>query len=163
MFKGKVNSTSLTNAKNRLIKFIGFGKYDVQNQTECMPYGLDSNPIKDMAAIYSATANGAQSVVIGYINKNQKAGVGEFRTFCTDENGEEKFYTWMKTDGTIEIGGTTDNAVLYSKLETAFNQLKAEFDAHFHQTSAPGANTSPPTIASTADITPAKNDKIKTI
>lgn len=167
MFKGKVISTSLNNLKNRLIKFTGFGKYDVQNQLESMPYGLDSSPIKNMSAIYSPTANGAQSIVIGYINKNQLAGAGEFRTFCTDEEGNEKFYTWMKVDdvlgGIIEIGGTADNAVKYSKLEQAFNQLKDEFTAHVHQTAAPGSNTSPPTVASTADITPAKNDKIKTI
>lgn len=118
-----VISTELKAAKTRLIKVLRYGKRDVQTPREIAPYGVDSSPIKDMVALYAPTSDISAPVIVGYINKNQKAGVGEFRTFATDANGTEKFYTWMKADGTMEIGGNIDYAVRYLKLDMA---LQAE-------------------------------------
>jgi len=168
----KVNSTSLDDLKRRVVKFLRLGKSDVQTSIEAMPFGVDSNPPKDMIALYIKTGENGKTVIAGYLNKDLKAEPGEFRTFATDENGNEKFYTWMKKDGTIEIGGDADNAVKYSKLEQAFNQLKQDFNAlvtafNAHQHTAPpggGATTGAQAAqTSSADISPAKNDKIKTI
>ena len=120
-----------------------------------------------------------QGFVVGYFNANQKAEVGEFRTFATDADGVEQFYTWMKSNGTMEIGGSVDNLVRYSELETAFNQLKQDFDSlvtaynsHIHITSATvGPTPVPGVIApttstgqpSSADITMSKIEEIKTL
>jgi len=49
---------------------------------------------------------------------------GEFRTYSTDKDGVEKFYTWLKNDGTYEVGGNDDFLVRYNELAAGFNQLK---------------------------------------
>lgn len=134
MFIGRVNSTSFNNAKERLIKFLGWGPNDVQSQKEASPYGTDSNPIKGMSAIYAQTANGSESVVIGYINKNQLADVGEHRTYSTDSDGNLKASIWLKKNGKILINADGDStevqintgqykAVLGDKNQTVLNNI----------------------------------------
>ena len=162
----------------RTIKVFVFGEEDVQTPNEVMPFGLDSCPTKDVLAAYSSTSATSDNIIIGYYNKNQKAAAGEYRTYATDSEGVEAFYTWMKADGTMEIGGDTDNMVRYSELETAFNELKSDFNdlvskynSHIHTTTAtigtgpvgvisPTATTGTPTAA---DITPSKIEEIKTL
>ena len=91
---------------------------------------------------------------------------GEYLVYSS-EDGTVKAYAWFKKSGDLELNGDDDNAVRYSKLEQAFNQLKADFEAHIHDTTAtigqgPTAGViSPPTAKSTADITQAKIDSIK--
>lgn len=162
----------------QVIKFLGLGKDDTQTAYQATPYGIDSSPVKDMVAVYSPTGVKGESVIIGYINKSQLAEPGEVRLYSTDSDGGLKFYTWLKADGTYEVGGDADNMVRYSKLEEAFNQLKDDHDAlvqtfnnHIHITTATVGTGPPGTIQatttteqpSTADITPAKIDEIKTI
>jgi hypothetical protein len=62
----------------------------------------------------------------------------------------------------MELGGNVDNAVRFSALETAFNQLKSDFDGHTHGGVDTGGGTTSPAITSSADITGAKIDNIKT-
>ena len=167
----KVISTVLQDAR-RLIKFARFGRADIKENFEAMPFGLDSNPIKDTVAAYSTTSVNGQSVVLGYVSTNQKAAVGEFRTYATDSSGTEVFYTWIKNNGTMEIGVNTDNFVRYSELESAFNEFKQDmnnqittvYNNHIH--TAPSGATGTPSVlgsASSADISGAKIDEIKTI
>lgn len=99
-----------------------FGKNDVLTSIEASPYGVDSNPVKDMIAIYAETKTG--SAIIGYMNVHQLAAVGEMRTYSTDADGVLKFYIWQKADGTCEIGGNTDNMVRFSKMAESVNELK---------------------------------------
>ncbi|HXP52431.1 MAG TPA: hypothetical protein VN922_20930, partial [Bacteroidia bacterium] len=117
--------------------------------------------------------NGA-SVIMGYINKNQKALTGEMRLFSTDAQGAEQMYVWLRNNGYLELGGDTNFAVKYNQLETEFNKLKtdhnnllADFKALIHPgvtvgTGSTGAYVSTLT-PNTSDITQVKNDKIKTI
>jgi hypothetical protein len=161
-----------------MIKFNRLGRSDVKEKLEVSPYGLDSNPVKNTVAIYTPTSVSGDGVVFGYVNPDQKADVGEFRTYATDADGVEVFYTWLKNDGTAEIGGDSDYMVRYSELESAFNELRDDFNqlvtdynAHIHTTTAtvgvgPVGVISPTTSqgsASTADISGAKIDEIKTI
>lgn len=168
----KTLSTKITDGK-RFIKFLRYGKDDVQTSVEAGAFGVDSNPVKDLIAVYAPTGEKGQTVIIGYLNKNQLADVGEFRMYSTDPNGVEKAYIWLKNDETIEIGGDDDHMVRYSALETAFNQLKSDFDSlvttfntHVHPgvTTGPGSTTvtATPSSPSSADITGAKIDDIKT-
>ena len=85
----------------------------------------------------------------------------------------------MKDDSTMEIGGSSDNMVRYSELQSAYNQLKSDFDnlvnsynTHIHVTTATvGATAVPgvllPTTAtetpSSGDISGAKIEEIKTL
>jgi hypothetical protein len=122
MFTGIVNSTSFNNLKSRFIKFTGWGKNDVKNHIECMPYGLDSNPIKNMVAVYIQNASG-QLVVTGYINVNQLADVGEFRCYSTDSDGNLKGQVWLKNDGSAQSTQNCSPAVLGDKNKTALTDF----------------------------------------
>lgn len=161
----KVLTTALNSLNQRAIKVLRFGVSDVQTSLEASPYGVDSNPIEGMVAIYSPTTDKGGSTIIGYINKNQKAGVGEFRTFATDADGVEKFYTWMKADGTMEIGGVADNAIRFSPLETATDTLATDINAQLTAIataiSSLGGSYTPSPIS--IDISGAKIDEIKTL
>ena len=174
----KVISTTIERGR-RIIKVLRYGKSDVQTSYETAPFGVDSSPIKDMRAIYSPTAERGKSVIVGYINENQIAEDGEVRLFSVDSNGNLKAYTHLKKNGTIEINGSADNMVRYSKLAVAFNELKADFNlhvstfnAHFHDVATatavtpgvPGISTptKTPSTPSTANISPSKIDDVKT-
>lgn len=152
------------------------GKDDVQESLEVSPYGIDSNPIKDMVALYSPTAEIGVNVVIGYVNKNKIADIGEFRVFSTDDKGEVKSYIHLKNDGVIQINGDNDNAVRYSELKKGFDSLKSDFNklvnafnSHVHATAAVGPPVPPtpipsviPAKTSLASIDKSKIDDIKT-
>lgn len=96
--------------------------------------------------------------------------------------GEKEFYSYtaslvkqailkLLADGTIYLNGDADNAVRYSALETAFNQLRddhndliIDYNAHVHPGVTAGAASTavkvPPSSSSTADISGAKIDEI---
>ena len=174
----KIISTEIDELRRRLVKFLRFGRNDVQTAIEAAPYGFDSHPVKDMIALYAPTTQNGKSVIVGYLNKNQLAEIGELRLFSTNAQGDEQAYIWLKNDGVIELGGDEDFLVRYSKLEEAFNTLKADLNAltnsynsHTHVTSATiGSSATPgkvePTASkaseSNANISPAKIESIKT-
>ena len=91
----KIKSATIELGK-RILKIEEFG---AKTASESMPFGMDSNPIADMIAIHSTTSNNAESVIIGYINKNQIAGVGESRLYSLDANGVLKAFVYCKNDG----------------------------------------------------------------
>lgn len=169
----KVFSSNTNDLKQRLIKVLRMGRNDVQTSIQAAPYGVDSNPVKDMVAVYGKTETDGSTVIIGYLNKNSLADVGELRLFSTDANGSEKFYTWLKNDGTIEIGGNQNFAVKFNELKTEFNKLKqshndllTEYKMHVHTGGTISGSTGTTTstqLANTSNIDNAKNDKIKTI
>lgn len=172
----KVDSSNLDNLKRRVVKFLRLGKSDVRTSIEIGPFGTDSNPPKGIMAVYGQTDSVGKSVIIGYLNINQLAAVGDHRIFSTNSEGVLKGYLWLKNDGTAELMGNSDHLVRYSKLEEAFNKLKSEhddlvnaFNTHMHATAATGPPSTPtpgsgiPAIASTADISPAKIVEIKTL
>lgn len=119
-----VISTAKDAAKRLLVKVRRYGKDDVQTPTQAAPYGIDSNPIAGMKAIYSPTTESGKNVIIGYINKDHLSDVGEVRLFSTDSNGALKTYVWLKKNGDIQLGGNTDNLVKYTPLNTSMEQLQ---------------------------------------
>lgn len=172
----RIINTSVDNLGRRVAKFFRLGKI-VETATQAAPYGVDAQPIEDCIAVYAQSGIKGKTVIIGYINKNAIADVGEHRIFSTDADGAVQFYIHLKNDGTCDIGGDADNMVRFSELETAFNQLKDDhdtlvtaFNAHMHPTAATGAPSPPtpvpnqiPAVPSTADISGAKIDEIKTL
>lgn len=168
----KIISTSIDSLSRRLVKFQGNGKDDIQEVINISQFGDDSNPIKDMVAVKVDTAIMGESVVIGYINTNQLAAVGEKRLFSTDESGNEQMFLWLKNDGTIEFGGNAGHLTRYEELKTAFDELKNNFNSfvnttynvHIHPTPA---GPSSPTVSlgtpSTADMSGAKINELKTL
>jgi hypothetical protein len=160
MQTSKVISTRIDSIGRRLIKFLGLGNKDVKETLVASPYGIDSNPIKDMIAIYGPTAIKGEQVVIGYINKNSVAEVGGLRLFSTNSNGAEQFYVYLRNTNNLELGGNARHLARFEELEIAFNTLKTEFNAHTH-TGNLGAPTTPPLVPSVANISGAKIDNIK--
>lgn len=170
----KVISTELNDLKNRIVKVLRFGKTDTRTGKEAGPYGTDSNPIKGMRAIYAQTSNKKDRVIVGYLNKNQLAEVGEHRTYSTDEDGNLKFYVWLTNDGYLELGGDSKHLARFEELKSGFDQLKSdhnallqEFKAHVHPgvTVGAGSTAVPVSVStpSTASIDDSKIDEIKTL
>lgn len=165
----KVISTKIKNGA-RFIKILRYGKTDVQEINQGQPFGFDSNPTKDLTAIYAQTEEKGANVIIGYINKNQISEVGETRLFSEDANGNVVFYLHLKNDGTAEFNGAADNLVRFSELESGFNQLRDDFNnlvtifnAHIHPTPAgPSSPTATLGTPSAAQILLAKINEIKT-
>ena len=173
----KVISTKIDSVNRRLTKFLRFGNSDIQECLQTAPFGVDSNPTKDMIAIYSNTSTKGKNVILGYINKNQLADIGETRLFSTDSSGVLQQYILLKNDGDINFGGTAGNLTRYQELKTGFDQLKSDvnslinaFNTHVHPTAAVGPPSPPtpvpsviPATPSTADIANSKIDQFKTL
>jgi len=173
----RILSTRFDDSKRLISKFLRNGSDDVAESFTAEPFGLDSNPIKNIRAVFSKTESTADSVTIGFINEKKETKTGESRLFSTDENGELKIFVHLKNDGTIEFGGDVGNLTRFQELETAFNQLKADhnklvtaFNTHMHPTAAVGTPSPPtpvpnviPAITSTADMSGAKIEEFKTL
>ena len=120
----KTISSEIDSIGRRLLKLLRYGKSDVQNVYVASPYGVDSNPIKGMIAVYAESSVKGEPVVIGYINKNQLAEIGEHRIFSTDDQGNIQGFIWLKNDGQIQLNGTGDNLVRYSPLNQELQSFK---------------------------------------
>lgn len=140
-------------------------KYVESTQT-AFPFGFEANPTKNFLAIITETQSGGDPVIIGYLNPKAlgSLGIGESAQYSTDSDGNIKASIILRNDGTAEILGNNDNAVRYSKLETAFNELQNKWNA-FAAAYVPGGPSTqglPPTAnQSTGDITTSKIDEIK--
>jgi hypothetical protein len=171
----KILSTETGNLGRRIAKFIRYGSDDVQTSISAQPFGTDANPVKDMVAVYAPTSEMGKTVIIGYLNPNAIAEIGGHRIYSTDANGAEKSIIYLRANGDAEINGADDNMVRFTKLKEAFDALKSDhndlvtaFNTHMHPTAATGLPSPPtpgagiPAQASTADISGAKIDNVKT-
>ena len=172
----KVNSSAFDKLKFRIIKILRLGGKDVQTAEEVSPFGIDSNPFKNLIAICAPTVEKGEPVIIGYLIPDKLAAVGETRLFSTDATGALKFHVWLKNNGTLELGGDTKHLARYEELKAGFDELKGDhndlvtaFNAHMHATAASGP-PSPPTLGagipastSAASIDSSKIDEIKTL
>lgn len=115
------------------IKSLIYGKSDARTAPQCLPYGIDSKPIKGAISIYCKTENNSKAVMLGYIKNSDKTEAGEFRVFATDQNGDELFSIKLDKNGycTFDGVGFNDNFVAYQRLNTGLlNQdilINAEF------------------------------------
>lgn len=166
----KIISTKLESATRR-VKFLRYGKSDVQEMRVVQPFGIDGAPRKDMVALYAATGENGKAVVVGYINKNQIADVGELHLYATESDSDTKVgYIHLKNDGQIHINGTGDNLVRFTALENEINTLKTElnqlrdfYNAHTHLGNS-GFPTSTPSngwAGTSIDISGAKIDELE--
>ena len=165
----KIKSIDFDDIKRRIVKVLRKGNSDIQTSIECGPFGVDSGPLKDMIAVYGPTEEKGKTVIIGYLNKNQKADVGQLRLYSTKTDGTEMFYVWLKNNddgiGNLELGGTVDNAVRYQKLDDGLQQFKNLIQTELGKIqigiAAGGGSYTPGTL--TADISAAKIEEIKTL
>jgi hypothetical protein len=174
---GKILSAAIR-GDFRLIQQEVFGK-SARDAYEVASWGVDSVPVKGVDAAYCATNSINQPIVIGYVQKNRIAQVGEFRAYSTDTSGAFKFNVWVRADGTVLIGDSnspsayTDFLVKFNALKSGYDLLRTDlnnfvtiFNAHVHSgvTTGPGASGPTPTpgTPSSASIDSSKATKIKT-
>ncbi len=161
----KVTQTSFDKLKRLVIKAWN-GKSDTRTAIEAAPYGIDSNPVKDMVAMYVRSELDGKEYILGYLNKDRLADVGETRLFSTDANGGLKFYVWLKKNGTVEMGGNAHNLVRYMPLNTALQNEVIAINAELTKIAAalnaiiPGIYTPTPI---TLDISASKINEIKSL
>lgn len=154
---------NLIKAGRRALKVLEYG---AKTADVVGPFGDDSAPLKDMIAIYSQTGENGDNVIIGYLNSNQISQPGEKRIFSLKPDGSLSFALHLKTDGTCEIGGSTDNAVRYTPLNDALQLLQTAINTEHTKIAtainalAPGSYVPEPI---TVDINQAKIQEIKTL
>lgn len=124
-------------------------------------HGIVSRPAKTTRCLRLKL--GPLSIVIAAYTYGVEppANPGACKVYSTDEDGAEKASHLLDSDGKHIFNQGSDWAVRYSKLETAFNELKSKFNSHTH----PGVETGPGVTGatatpSTADITAAKVEEI---
>nr|WP_299067207.1 hypothetical protein [uncultured Allomuricauda sp.] len=147
--------------KKRILKVEQFG---AKTAVEVAPFGEDSSPLKNMTAIYSKTAESGEPIILGYINKNQVSKSGEKRLYSLNSDGSISFYIHLKNDGTLEMGGDSDNLIKYTPLDTALknqdNLINIELGKIAIAITTLGGMYTPDTI--NTDISQSKLDNIKT-
>lgn len=137
--------------------------------------GLISNPAKGTVGL--RISKGSLDIVVGSINYQIPIpeNPGEKLLYSTDADGVIQCKLFMDAEGNFIFNDGSDNAVRYSALETAydelnskFNDLVSAFNSHVHPTAAPGVPSPPlpvplviPAIPSTGDITPSKIEEIQ--
>lgn len=165
---GKFFDSTLNSIGQRLVK--SFTINGTATGEQVAPFGDDSVPLKGMDVIYAETESDEQAIITGCLNTNLMAGPGEKRMFAMKLNPDGKtysqvFYTWMKANGTFEIGGVVDNAVRYAALNTALQlqvtKLQTQLAAISIAIAAAGGVYTPGDIS--LNITAAKINEIKTL
>lgn len=160
-------------------------KNDNANARIFNPPGVDSRPLdKDICFTEDSEDTQGGKDILGFIDpKNEPVSEkGEFRAYARDADGNIVGILYLKKDGSAVIVSDADNAVRYSKLEEAFNQLKSDhndlvatvkemteaFNTGWIVNPSDGGQALKTILGgitdpanSTADITPAKIDKIK--
>lgn len=128
----KIRSALIESGK-RILKV---EQYGVKSVKQASSFGDDGNPIENMTAIYADTSENGEPVIIGFINENQLAQVGEKRIFSLDGSGNLSTYIWLRNNGNIELGGTDHKAVRYAPLNTGVQQQRLSINTELAKISA---------------------------
>lgn len=165
---GKFFDSTLNTIGQRLVK--AFTINGTATAEQVAPFGDDSVPLKGMDVIYAETESDEQPVIIGCLNTNLLAQPGEKRMFAMKLNDDGKtysqvFYTWMKKDGTYEIGGDVDNLIRYASLNSSLQAYIIKMETQLSLIAAGiasvGGSYTPGDIS--LDISAAKINEIKTL
>ena len=129
---------------------------DDMQTVELMTHAGDESSPEDGARVLLVQVGPAWVVAIAADDLIPPGIAAGERRVYSQEGGSRKASIYWCTDGQLELNGTGDYAVRFNALETAFNQLKAEFNAH----AGHFAGDLQPT-PSTADISGAKVDTVE--
>ena len=122
--------SSLVDKGKRIIKLMRMS--DCVEVSESMPFGVDSQPLPNMIAIYSQTKVKGANVVLGYINVNQLVDIGETRLFSADKNNTIKYNVKLSNDSNLYLGVSTDFITYADNLVKA-NETIADLQAMITQ------------------------------
>lgn len=125
----KITNISIFNGYRKAKGFL-LGEI-VSDKKQAQPAGMDSSPIKGYLSIVFQTESKEDTLIMGVVdNKHRKSEEGETRIFATNKEGEEVFDIHLKKDGTVVFFGGNSSSVRFEELETAFNELKDDFNNH---------------------------------
>ena len=127
----KIKSSSIESGK-RILKVLQFG---AKTANECAPFGFDSNAPEGFTAIFADTSNVEESVVLGYINKNQLAEIGSSRIFAVDDSGQVISFLHCRANGNIELNGAEYSSVRFENLKIATDNNNALINAELDKIS----------------------------
>ena len=155
----KLKSSSIEQGK-RILKVFQFG---AKTAKEVGPFGFDSSAPENWTAIYGETSNKGESVVIGYINKNQLAEVGGSRMYALGSSGEVVGYVYARASGVLELNGSEFSGVRFQNLVQAINAQNSLINAELTKIAGAiaslGGIYTPANIIS--DLAPAESPTIK--
>ena len=159
----KIISTAVTKGK-LIVKILGLGSKDVQTVYNVLPFGIDSNPVPNLRALFDRTDSLEERILLGIILENAIAQSGETRIYATNSSGADVFSLYLKNTGIAEFGGNSDFAVRYGKLNDGLQSLKSDINGELDKiktaiTSLGGTYTK---TNVSVDITAAKINNIKT-
>jgi len=168
----KIISTAVQKGK-LIIKVLGLGSSDVQTVFNVLPFGIDSNPNKNIRGIWAKTDNLEDRILLGILFERPVTAQGETRIYSENTSGSESTYIHLKNNGVIEMGGNNNNLVKYNELKTAFDKLKDDlndhinkYNTHVHAGVLSGAASTAVTTAlstaSTANMSTSKSNILKT-
>lgn len=144
---------------SEFVKFLRFGKSDVGTAQQARPHGIDSLPPEGATGVYVKSSNSADPALLGYVGGTSGVEAGETRIYATDATGAEKFSILLKKDGTVEIGGNSDNLVGYGGLDAGLQTLVTDLNAKLATAFSAVGGTWPGT---SVDVSGAKKEDIKT-
>lgn len=155
-------SSAIIEQGKRILKSIGIGG-SVMTTKESYPFGFDSQALEGMTAIYSETSNADESVIIGYINKNQLVGVGESRMYSVNKAGQVVAYVLCDSAGRISLNGNAFSSVRFENLQNALNSQNLLINAEFQKIAVAlagvgGSYTAAPVLL---DLAAAKSENVK--
>lgn len=155
----KLKSSSIEQGK-RILKVFQFG---AKTAKEVGPFGFDSAAPENWTAIYGETSNKGESVVIGYINKNQLSEVGGSRMYSLGSSGEVVGYVYARASGVLELNGDEFSGVRFQTLKTAIDAsdtlINAELTKIAGAIASLGGTYTPANIIT--DLAPAESPTIK--
>lgn len=141
--------------------------------------GEDYHPLPGAKVMVAQVGNAWKMAIVLDDGITPTAAGGERFLYSLTTAGALAALIKLRNDSTMELNGDADFAVAFDRLKTAFDDLKADFNAlvtlfgtvgpppvgHVHSGVTPGSgSTGPPTTfpsQSTADINPAKVDTVK--
>lgn len=157
----KLKSSSIEQGK-RILKVLQFGP---KTAKEVGPFGFDSSAPENWTAIYGETSNKGESVVIGYINKNQLAEVGGSRVYALDSSGEVVSFVYARASGVLELNGSEFSGVRFQNLVQAINAQNVLINAELAKIAvsigALGGSYTPGTISTNLASSESTTVKLK--
>lgn len=112
----------------RIITVLQFG---AKTAKEISPFGIDSQPLPDMTALFLETSNKGEAVVVGYVNAQQLAEAGECRIYSVGASGELMAYAWTRANGDILLNGDEFTAVRFQELKTQIDLLQEQINSQW--------------------------------
>lgn len=103
-------------------------QYGAKTADDASPFGVDANPIDGMTAVFAESDTNGNAVIIGYIDKNKLAEIGELRLYSLSGEDALAAYLWLKADGKIHFNADTNFLVHYNELKQLLEQMENQIN-----------------------------------